>query len=104
MHRIDYQFHDKVLADLALAGVGVHHAGLSFDDRRATEDLYLKKILRVIVSTSVSLKCNAYRQLLIRCPVDSGRWCQSSYDNSRTTYQLRTAQTDFDCLQPHTQL
>jgi ATP-dependent DNA helicase HFM1/MER3 len=55
MSRIDHRFDDKVLADLALAGVGVHHAGLTFDDRRATEDLYLKKILRVIVSTSVSL-------------------------------------------------
>ena len=55
MVRIDHQFNDKVLADLALAGIGVHHAGLTFDDRRATEDLYLKKILRVIVSTSVSL-------------------------------------------------
>ena len=55
MSRIDHQFNDKVLADLALMGVGVHHAGLSFDDRRAAEDLYLKQILRVIVSTSVSL-------------------------------------------------
>ena len=44
----------KSLAELAIAGVGVHHAGLSLDDRRATEELYLNKILRVIVSTSVS--------------------------------------------------
>lgn len=52
-HRIDHHFHDKALAELAITGIGVHHAGLQFDDRRAIEDLYLKKILRVIVCTSV---------------------------------------------------
>lgn len=54
INSIDHQFQDKALAELAAAGVGVHHAGLHFDDRRATEDLYLKKILRVVVATSVS--------------------------------------------------
>ena len=39
---------------LAAAGIGIHHAGLTIDDRRATEDLFSKKIIRVIVSTSVS--------------------------------------------------
>ena len=38
---------------LAAFGIGVHHAGLSMDDRRATEDLYLKKVIRVLVATSV---------------------------------------------------
>ena len=52
-HRIDHHFHDKALAELVIAGIGVHHAGLQFDDRRAIEDLYLRKILRVIVCTSV---------------------------------------------------
>ncbi|KAL0581143.1 ATP-dependent DNA helicase MER3, partial [Marasmius crinis-equi] len=50
--RIDQVFTDKRLADLAAIGVGVHHAGLTLDDRRAMEDLYLKKVLRVMVATS----------------------------------------------------
>lgn len=39
---------------LAEYGIGVHHAGLALDDRRAIEDLYLKKILRIVIATSVS--------------------------------------------------
>lgn len=33
----------------------MHHAGLTLDDRRAVEDLYINKILRVVVATSVRL-------------------------------------------------
>lgn len=33
-------------------GIAVHHAGLSLDDRRAVEDLYTAKKLRVLVATS----------------------------------------------------
>jgi ATP-dependent DNA helicase HFM1/MER3 len=56
------ELHDLYLAltskmtkrsELASFGIGVHHAGLTLEDRRATEDLYLRKILRVIVATSV---------------------------------------------------
>ncbi|KAJ7827539.1 hypothetical protein B0H14DRAFT_2814688 [Mycena olivaceomarginata] len=36
-----------------LGGTRVHHAGLTIDDRRAVEDLYLKGLLRVVVATSV---------------------------------------------------
>ncbi|EPQ57931.1 P-loop containing nucleoside triphosphate hydrolase protein [Gloeophyllum trabeum ATCC 11539] len=39
-------------AELASVGIGVHHAGLSMDDRRATEHLYMEKILRLVVATS----------------------------------------------------
>ena len=39
--------------ELAVLGIGVHHAGLTTDDRRAIEDLYLKGSLRVVVATSV---------------------------------------------------
>ncbi|KAF9013956.1 hypothetical protein BDQ17DRAFT_1320644 [Cyathus striatus] len=39
-------------SDLATFGIGVHHAGLAMNDRRLTEDLYVRKILRVLVSTS----------------------------------------------------
>ncbi|KAJ8700486.1 ATP-dependent DNA helicase MER3 [Pleurotus ostreatus] len=38
--------------ELASIGIGVHHAGLNLDDRRAIEDLYLKKTLRLVVATS----------------------------------------------------
>ena len=31
----------------------MHHAGLSIDDRRATEDLFLNGFLRLVVATSV---------------------------------------------------
>lgn len=69
--RIDQSFHDKRLTgqlqgfkfnrpnlpiellEFASFGIGVHHAGLTMDDRRATEDLYLKKTLRIVIATSV---------------------------------------------------
>ncbi|KAF8798145.1 P-loop containing nucleoside triphosphate hydrolase protein [Phlegmacium glaucopus] len=50
--RINHAFVDKRLDELAAFGIGVHHAGLSMEDRRATEDLYLKKVIRVLVATS----------------------------------------------------
>ncbi|KAJ7709458.1 hypothetical protein B0H17DRAFT_1190666 [Mycena rosella] len=50
--RIEQVFHEKRLLELASFGIGVHHAGLTIDDRRAVEDLYLKGLLRVVVATS----------------------------------------------------
>ncbi|KIM49392.1 hypothetical protein M413DRAFT_107246 [Hebeloma cylindrosporum] len=50
--RIDHSFSDKRLTEFAAVGIGVHHAGVSIDDRRATEQLYLKKVLRILVATS----------------------------------------------------
>jgi ATP-dependent DNA helicase HFM1/MER3 len=44
-----------LLLELAAFGIGVHHAGLTIDDRRAVEDLYLKGLLRVVVATSVCI-------------------------------------------------
>jgi len=41
--------------DFAQYGIGVHHAGLTLEDRRATEALYLKKILRIVIATSVRM-------------------------------------------------
>ncbi|OAX41690.1 P-loop containing nucleoside triphosphate hydrolase protein [Rhizopogon vinicolor AM-OR11-026] len=49
---MDQTFHDKDLAQLASLGIGVHHAGLTIDDRKAVEDLYLRKVLRVLLATS----------------------------------------------------
>ncbi|KAJ6531293.1 hypothetical protein B0H19DRAFT_1242397 [Mycena capillaripes] len=50
--RIEQVFHEKHLGELAAFGIGVHHAGLTIDDRRAVENMYLKGVLRVVVATS----------------------------------------------------
>ncbi|KAG1778474.1 hypothetical protein EV702DRAFT_154436 [Suillus placidus] len=50
--QIGQTFHDKDLAPLAALGIGVHHAGLTIDDRKTIEDLYLRKVLRVLLATS----------------------------------------------------
>ncbi|KAI0723937.1 P-loop containing nucleoside triphosphate hydrolase protein [Cerioporus squamosus] len=50
--RINHIFSNKQLDKLAACGIGVHHAGLSRDDRSATEQLYLKKVLKVLFATS----------------------------------------------------
>ncbi len=47
-------FSDVFYAELSAAGIGVHHAGMTLDDRRTTEELYLNKVLLVVVATSVS--------------------------------------------------
>ncbi|TFY75843.1 hypothetical protein EWM64_g8169 [Hericium alpestre] len=38
--------------ELAQAGIGAHHAGLTIDDKRTVESLFLNKTLRVVVATS----------------------------------------------------
>ncbi|TFY60086.1 hypothetical protein EVJ58_g5372 [Rhodofomes roseus] len=38
--------------ELAACGVGIHHAGMAIEDRRATEDLYMKKLLKILFATS----------------------------------------------------
>ncbi|EPS99015.1 hypothetical protein FOMPIDRAFT_1031123 [Fomitopsis schrenkii] len=50
--RIENTFQDKSLQKLATCGIGIHHAGMSIEDRRATEDLYIKKVLRIVFATS----------------------------------------------------
>ncbi|KAH6918431.1 Sec63 Brl domain-containing protein [Coprinopsis sp. MPI-PUGE-AT-0042] len=50
--RVDAVFHDKRLAEFASAGIGAHHAGLTMEDRRATEQLYIQKQIKVLVTTS----------------------------------------------------
>jgi ATP-dependent DNA helicase HFM1/MER3 len=51
--KIEASFHDTRLNPLAANGIGVHHAGLSVDDRRLTEELFFRGDLRVVVATSV---------------------------------------------------
>ncbi|KAK7694049.1 hypothetical protein QCA50_003625 [Cerrena zonata] len=50
--RSNFSFHDKRLDKLAVCGLGVHNAGMTMDDRRLTEELYLNGSLRVLVATS----------------------------------------------------
>ncbi|KAK0497004.1 hypothetical protein EDD18DRAFT_1462647 [Armillaria luteobubalina] len=50
--RVEHIFQDKRLAEWASYGIGVHHAGLSLDDRRAVERLFLKGVLRIVIATS----------------------------------------------------
>ncbi|KAI0822838.1 P-loop containing nucleoside triphosphate hydrolase protein [Trametes gibbosa] len=50
--RIEHVFSNKTLDKLATCGIGVHHAGLVREDRSATEQLYLKKHLKVLFATS----------------------------------------------------
>jgi ATP-dependent DNA helicase HFM1/MER3 len=45
-------FENYLFPELAVYGIGVHHAGLSLDDRRAVESLFLNKQLKVVVATS----------------------------------------------------
>ncbi|TDL24911.1 P-loop containing nucleoside triphosphate hydrolase protein [Rickenella mellea] len=45
-------FHDQRLQKLASFGIGVHHAGLTLDDRWKTESMFLAGTLRVLVATS----------------------------------------------------
>ncbi|KAG9128506.1 Sec63 [Ceratobasidium sp. 392] len=49
---LNTQFSDSQLETFANLGLGVHHAGLSRDDRRAVEELFTKRKLNVIVATS----------------------------------------------------
>ncbi len=41
--------------ELAAAGIGAHHAGLELSDKRLVEELFMNKVLRVVVATSVGL-------------------------------------------------
>ena len=50
-------FHNDC-AELAAFGIGVHHAGIGREDRTATEQLYMKKAIKILLATSVrSMRC-----------------------------------------------
>ncbi len=42
-----------IYLELAAAGIGAHHAGLELSDKRLVEELFMNKVLRVVVATSV---------------------------------------------------
>jgi replicative superfamily II helicase len=42
-----------IAVELAAAGIGAHHAGLELSDKRLVEELFINRVLRVVVATSV---------------------------------------------------
>ncbi|KAG8989050.1 Sec63 [Tulasnella sp. 427] len=50
--RAEGRFQDAQLNVLLASGLGVHHAGLSMDDRKMTEEFYLTGQIRALVATS----------------------------------------------------
>ena len=58
-HSNHNETNDEPFAELVAAGLGVHHAGLSLEDRRTIEDLFLDGSIRVVCATSVSDGLNA---------------------------------------------
>ncbi|KIO34323.1 hypothetical protein M407DRAFT_218466 [Tulasnella calospora MUT 4182] len=50
--RVEGRFQDSQLNALLASGIGVHHAGLSIDDRKLAEELYLTGQIRTLVATS----------------------------------------------------
>ncbi|KAI0647359.1 P-loop containing nucleoside triphosphate hydrolase protein [Trametes meyenii] len=50
--QIQHSFSNKQVDKLAAFGIGVHHAGLAREDRTATEQLYLKKAIKILFATS----------------------------------------------------
>ncbi|KAI0306724.1 P-loop containing nucleoside triphosphate hydrolase protein, partial [Multifurca ochricompacta] len=52
--KLQLYIHDSicVIAELAAAGIGAHHAGLELSDKRSVEELFMNRVLRVVVATS----------------------------------------------------
>jgi ATP-dependent DNA helicase HFM1/MER3 len=55
------------ISELAAYGIGVHHAGLALEDRRRIEDLYIKKVIRIVVATS-TLAVGVNLRMLLNSP------------------------------------
>lgn len=66
-----------IYAALLALGLGTHHAGMTMDDRRLTEELYLGGQIRTLAATSVntvhSVDASACADYRYRQP-DFGRW------------------------------
>ena len=63
--------------ELAAAGIGAHNAGLVLEDKRAIEELFINKTLRVVVCTSVRTLFPdlSVHQADLRL-LDACSWCQ----------------------------
>ena len=52
MHHISELIKDENLRQTMNFGVGMHHAGLTENDRKIVEDLFVKKKIQILVTTS----------------------------------------------------
>lgn len=52
IHHISELIKDENLKHTIQFGVGMHHAGLTESDRKIVEDLFVKKKIQVLVTTS----------------------------------------------------
>lgn len=71
---------DKKLASLTSRGIGIHHAGLDWQDRKCVEDLFKTNQISVLCK-SIPLDTIAHNVRLIiiyRYHINSGCWGQSS--------------------------
>jgi len=50
----DHPWTASYAVGLAAVGIGAHHAGLELSDKRLVEELFINRVLRVVVATSVS--------------------------------------------------
>jgi ATP-dependent DNA helicase HFM1/MER3 len=66
-----------IAVELAAAGIGAHHAGLELSDKRLVEELFMNKVLRVVVATSVGLSAFWRWVQLSLSPLDSCCWRES---------------------------
>ncbi|EIN07088.1 P-loop containing nucleoside triphosphate hydrolase protein [Punctularia strigosozonata HHB-11173 SS5] len=95
----DRMFDDKRLERLALYGIGVHHAGISMSDRRATEELFLNKFLNVVVATStlaVGVNLPAHTVVIRGVKVYHNNTCQEYSDLDVMQMIGRAGRPQFD--------
>lgn len=97
--RIERNFQNKHLEKLAACGIGIHHAGMSMDDRRATEDLYLRKLLRILFATStlaVGVNLPAHTVIIKGVKVFQNNACQEYSDLDIMQMMGRAGRPQFD--------
>ena len=68
--------------ELAHAGIGIHHAGLTLEDRQLTENLFLQGILKCLFATStlaVGVNLPAHTVIIKGVETwDNGEWREYS--------------------------
>ncbi|KZT07825.1 P-loop containing nucleoside triphosphate hydrolase protein [Laetiporus sulphureus 93-53] len=80
---IKAKFENRELRELAVCRIGVHHGGMSMDDHQTIEELYIKKIIRVVVSTStlaVGVNLPAHTVMIKGVKVFRNNTCQEYSD------------------------
>ncbi|OSX65591.1 hypothetical protein POSPLADRAFT_1044921 [Postia placenta MAD-698-R-SB12] len=94
---VNIVYHSRT--ELAAYGIGIHHAGMSMDDRRATEDLYLRKLLRILFATStlaVGVNLPAHTVIIKGVKVFQNNACQEYSDLDIMQMMGRAGRPQFD--------